>query len=474
MRNEAPLIRLVEVEAFIHDISTRMPFRYGIACMTEAPALHLRLTIEDSNGKLARGVAADGLPPRWFDKDPEKSLRQNVEDQVSAMTLARDVYLDCGARTATAAEHWQAALPRVYEDCAAAGLNALTSAFGSSFFERAMLDALARLHGLSFFDLLKNDLTGLETASILPDQPLKRLYCRHTVGLGDPIRTGDISGDDRLLDGLPQSLEECIDEYGLRYFKVKVCGEDEGDLQRIEELTRLFEERCADGYSITLDGNEQYRDPRQLTGLLKKLGQDPSTQRFCERILFIEQPLSRETALSAGIEEGLRELAGTRPIIIDESDDNLDSFERAAALGYRGTSHKNCKGIFKSLHNRRLICELNREAGEELFFQSAEDLANLPVIPLQQDLAAVAALGILHVERNGHHYFRGLEHLPRAEAAAALEAHPDLYEPFENSARLLIRNGCLNVTSLQGEGFGYGCELSLEERLRLEDWSCSM
>ena len=337
-----------------------------------------------------------------------------------------------------------------------------------------MLDALARLHGLSFFDLLKNDLTGLETASILPDQPLERLYCRHTVGLGDPIRTGDISGDDRLLDGLPQSLEECIDEYGLRYFKVKVCGEDEGDLQRIEELTRLFEERCADGYSITLDGNEQYRDPRQLTGLLKKLEQDPSTQRFCERILFIEQPLSRETALSAEIEEGLRELAGTRPIIIDESDDNLDSFERATALGYRGTSHKNCKGIFKSLHNRRLICELNREAGEELFFQSAEDLANLPVIPLQQDLTAVAALGILHVERNGHHYFRGLEHLPRAEAEAALEAHPDLYEPFENSARLLIRNGCLNVASLQGEGFGYGCELSLEERLRLEDWSCSM
>ena len=83
MRKEAPLIRLIEVEAFIHDISTRMPFRYGIACMTAAPALHIRLTIEDSNGKTAQGVAADGLPPRWFDKDPGKSLRQNVEDQAA-------------------------------------------------------------------------------------------------------------------------------------------------------------------------------------------------------------------------------------------------------------------------------------------------------------------------------------------------------------------------------------------------------
>lgn len=474
MDNEAPLIRLVEVEAYIHDVSTRMPFRYGIACMTAAPALHLRLAVEDSTGRTVRGVAADGLPPRWFDKDPGKSLRQNVEDQVRAMTIARDIYLDQGSRAATAAEHWQAALPRVYEDCAAAGLNALTSAFGSSFFERAMLDALARLCGLSFFELLKNDLTGIETASILPNRPLERLYCRHTVGLGDPVRSSDIAEDDRLRDGLPQSLEECIAEYGLRYFKVKVCGEDETDLERIENLSGLLEERCANGYSITLDGNEQYKDPLRLIELLKQLEKNPATERFCERILFIEQPLSRETALSGDVERGLRQLAAMRPIVLDESDDSLDSFRKAVALGYSGTSHKNCKGIFKSLHNRRLVCELNREAGEDRYFQSAEDLANLPVIPLQQDLTAVAALGIPHVERNGHHYFRGLEHLPPAEARAVLEAHPDLYEPFENSARLLIRNGELRVASLQCEGFGYGCELSLEDRLRLEDWTCSM
>ena len=156
-----------------------------------------------------------------------------------------------------------------------------------------MLDARARLCGLSFFELLKKNLTGLETSSILADRPLERLYCRHTVGLGAPVRTADIAEADRLADGLPQSLEECISEYGLHYFKVKVCGEDETDLERIAQLTALFEERCTGGYTITLDGNEQYKDPRQLIELLKKLKAAPTTRPFCERVLFIEQPLSR-------------------------------------------------------------------------------------------------------------------------------------------------------------------------------------
>ena len=34
---------------------------------------------------------------------------------------------------------------------------------------------------------------------------------------------------------------------------------------------------------------------------------------------------------------------------------------------------------------------------------------------------------VFHVERNGHHYFRGLDHLPSEVAAEALAAHPDLY-----------------------------------------------
>jgi hypothetical protein len=104
--------------------------------------------------------------------------------------------------------------------------------------------------------------------------------------------------------------------------------------------------------------------------------------------------------------------------------------------------------VFRALASRGL-CEITDDA-----FQSAEDLTNLPVVALQQDLATVAALSLPHVERNGHHYFRGLEHLSQREAEWALQAHPELYVRHQNSARLDIRGGELELDSLERPGYG--------------------
>ena len=64
--------------------------------------------------------------------------------------------------------------------------------------------------------------------------------------------------------------------------------------------------------------------------------------------LFIEQPIKRQVALERSI---ARAGAAYRPVIIDESDGELDAFPRARALGYAGVSSKNCKGFYKSLIN---------------------------------------------------------------------------------------------------------------------------
>jgi hypothetical protein len=102
---------------------------------------------------------------------------------------------------------------------------------------------------------------------------------------------------------------------------------------------------------------------------------------------------------------------------------------------------------------------------------SAEDLTNVPVVPLQQDLATVRALGLGHVERNGHHYVAGLAHCSSAERALATQRHADLYEGDAHAARLRIDGGRLRVGSLAVPGYGVGFDPDLGSMTPLERWS---
>src|SRR5262249_27727709 len=124
-------------------------------------------------------------------------------------------------------------------------VNPLTISFGSSLFERALADAAARLAGADAVGLLRHDPLEIrpgavhcelqpddfECWAVAPAPPT--LAVRHTVGLLDPITAADVPADAWLRDGLPQTLEDCIRTYGLRYFKVKVGGRVDDDLARL-------------------------------------------------------------------------------------------------------------------------------------------------------------------------------------------------------------------------------------------------
>jgi len=471
MRRGTPKFRLKGCEAVVQEVRTRMPFGYGKAQLTVAPLLHARVLIESSDGKFASGISADCLPPQWFDKDPAKTYRQEVESQIGAFQKAAVVYVSVGKSLRTAVDLWLEAYPKVLEEAYRSGINALTASFGSSFVERAIVDAVCRLRGVSFFEALRQDLLGFKTSEHLPAKLPDAIFCRHTVGLCDRLTAGEIPEKERVKDGLPQALEEDIETYGLRYFKIKLSGEHERDLERLSRIAALLHQRCKSGYRLSLDGNEQYRDLKDLERLIEDLRSKPYGTTFFDSILFIEQPLPRDIALTASVAGALEGLSRLKPVIVDESDDLPDSFERAAKLGYRGVSHKNCKGLFKSLQNRALICRLNGERKENFYFQTAEDLSTLPVVALQQDLASALALGIEHVERNGHHYFRGLDHLPKGEAAAALAAHSDLYEERQGSVFLHILDGMIACGSIQCTGYGYASEVAIDERTQLAAWT---
>lgn len=474
-------LRIKSIDFRFQNLRLRMPFRFGIATLTETPQMTMRLVAEDANGQRAVGYASDVLPALWFDKAPGKTIEEKVLDQVEIIALAARAYQREGTGLATPFELWWSLYPNIKARAAKLGINPLTAGFGSSFPERAMIDAACRLTGLPFFEMARRnqfgiepgavheELRGFDVRSVFPERPLDRIWCRHTVGLGDPLRVSEISAEDRVEDGFPQALEEDIADYGLRYFKIKIGSDRDWNLARLIEMARLFASGCGGGYRCTLDGNEQVKDLADAAWLLAELEKREDTRELRRSILFVEQPLSRETALDRSIAPAVQELRKSCKLLIDESDDDVTAFPTARAIGYDGISCKNCKGVFKAILNKCLLANWSGSGiGPTLL--SSEDLTNIGVVPLQEDFATIAALGIDHSERNGHHYFKGLAHLGENERASALRQHGDLYEERGGTTALRIRGGAIAIGSIHHAGFGYSSEIDFEHRLTLEEW----
>ena len=86
------MLSVKAVRLHVLNMRTRMPFRYGIASMTALPHLFVRVEA-DVNGKPAVGVAAEGLPPKWFTKDPTTTFRADLEDMLGVIRHAVQVAL---------------------------------------------------------------------------------------------------------------------------------------------------------------------------------------------------------------------------------------------------------------------------------------------------------------------------------------------------------------------------------------------
>ena len=348
---------------------------------------------------------------------------------------------------------------------------------------RAVLCALCRAAGRPLHELLRGDALGLDLGAVrgelrgitcadfLPTRPLGSVFARHTVGLGDPLRAADLEPSERLDDGLPYALDECIRAYDLRYFKIKVCGKPDADLSRLRQITAVITANCPNGFQATLDGNEQFYDLAAFREFYDQLAADAALRPLFDHLILIEQPLHRSKALADAVGEALPAWTSGPGMIIDESDGALGDLPRALALGYRGTSHKNCKGIVKGLANAALLHRHQQQHPALPCHLSGEDLANVGPITLLQDLAMMALLGITHVERNGHHYFRGLSALPSPMQQATLRAHPDLYrEAAAGFPTLDIRAGSLTLGTVNAAPFGFAADLSPDCFEPLADW----
>ena len=439
------------------------------------PLGHLRMVVRDSEGNTTFGCAADRLSVRWLDKRPGRSLDLKRRELVQLIHAVKDLYLK-HPKFESPFDQWKALHPQIMKLGQSAGQEDLTSSFASAIFERAMVDAVCRLQNRSVFQAVKKGTLGFQPAAIHPelkglkfsaaigDYPQTRFNIRHTVGTSDPLTDAEIPESKRVNDGLPESLEQYVKHDGVRFFKVKISGDPDRDFERLDRLWQIMLQ--ASEPVITLDANEAYTDLKAFARFVKKV-EDENIGLF-QHIQYIEQPLPRRLTHDPKTSRDIQAIAERKPLLIDEADGAVNSYRDAFKIGYHGTSHKNCKGFFKSLLNHALV--VNYALDGKPAFLSGEDLQNLPVVPLHQDFATLGILGLDHCERNGHHYNFGLSMLSDKDKANASKHHPDMYVRRGNELFLDVRDGIVVCDSLQVNGFGVRDEPDWPSMIKMADW----
>ncbi|MCM8530545.1 MAG: hypothetical protein NE330_05225 [Lentisphaeraceae bacterium] len=464
-------LKLLSVKHFVLNMQTRIPFKYGITTLRALP--HLFVEIELSvNGQIHKGISSEGLAPKWFTKNPETSTRFDIEEMLEVVLSASKLALEIES-SETLFGFWLELYKR-QENKLSSTKEPLLYSFGVSLIERALISAFCESKKQSFSNLLRSEQIGFRPEAVysqLPVKPCKkwfnfepceRVYVRHTVGLADIILNSELSKEKSISDGLPETLEDSIKTYHLKYFKIKLFGDLSKDIERLQKIAKLIQRNCSK-YSITLDGNEFFTDASDFKTYWETLSTHSELKGFLNNLLFVEQALHRNVALSERTAQVFNNWAKKPKMIIDEADGKLKNAQLALNSGYVGTSHKNCKGVFKGLAN---FCLTKHFDG----ILSGEDLCNVGPVALIQDLAVGATLGLTHIERNGHHYMKGLSMYSQSLQEKVCKIHSDLYENSRGFPALNIQNGQISLESINKAPFGLGLTLDMSEFTPLSDW----
>ena len=112
------------------------------------------------------GVSADHIPPKWFTKNPDGDLQDEIDEMLLVIKHA--------GKLAASITHedvfgfWY----ELYQQQAAwaheAGIPQLLAHFGTSLVERVLIDAFCRFQGQSFHPLLVGNAFGIRWDKIRP------------------------------------------------------------------------------------------------------------------------------------------------------------------------------------------------------------------------------------------------------------------------------------------------------------------
>jgi L-alanine-DL-glutamate epimerase-like enolase superfamily enzyme len=445
-------VRPVAATLYFLPVTNRVPLKFGPETVTHVVCARARLTVADRAGRRADGWGETPLSVQWAWPGT-----LSVETRLDAMKAfcvrlaeAWAGFNDFGHPLEVGHDFLLQVLSSLLQDlnrALAQPIPHLAALICCSVFDQALHDAYGNLHGIDIYQtynarfisrdlghfLEPTDNGGVSFAGRFPDQfliahPPTRVRAWHLVGGVDPLEPSDLTGREPD-DGYPVLLRDWIAADGLKCLKVKLRGIDAGwDFNRLAHVGRIAQEKNVDWLSA--DFNCTVNDPAYVNAILDRLQKEHS--RIYEKILYVEQPFPYDLEANRIDVHGV---SARKPLFLDESAHDWRFVRLGRSLGWSGVALKTCKTQTGAILS---LCWAKAH-GMPLMVQ---DLTNPMLAQIAHLRLAAHAGTIMGVETNCMQFY------PEASRAEA-EVHPGIYRR---------RDGCVNLSTLGGPGFGYRLE----------------
>ena len=422
-------IRILDVHYDFEEHQYRTPLKFGGVPTDHCVLFNVRIRVQTRDGKEAEGKGSMPLgnvwafPPRYAPFDESLAAMKKLAE------LAVKATQDCTlcAHPLELSEVLEPEFLRIADALSdtmqlASPIPKLCTVVTTSPIDAAIHDGFGKANGINSYNGLGEDfieadlshfLVPLANQNLLDKslnkqfvgkyldqytsrQPKPSMPLYHLVGALDPLTDADIA--ERLNDGLPETLPEWIVADGLTHLKIKLNGDDLGwDVARVLAIDKVTAEtqakRGIDTWHYSADFNETCQDVEYLLAFLSQI-QETEPAAF-QRLAYIEQPTDRN--LKAHPENKMHKAAEIKPVVIDESLTDFETFLLAREQGYSGVALKACKGQSQALL-------MGAAAAEYDMFLAVQDLTCPGASFLHSAGLAARIPGVTAIEGNSRQF----------------------------------------------------------------------
>lgn len=442
-------IRLKKADLYFLPVRLRVPLKFGNQVLTQVTCARVRVEVTGRDGQCAQGWGETPLSVGWVWPSTVDFHAREHELLEFCRKIARDITeMDQAGHPMEIGSAYMkeglSTLLKAHNEGVADEMHVphLASLVCYSPFDIAIHDAYGNLHDVPVYetytsDYMNHDLSaylepameGLSFEGKYPGEFLapvqQRIPVWHLVGGLDPIAQSELTGNEPD-DGYPVLLEDWIDRDGLKCLKVKLRGNDSSwDYDRLVRIGDISVSNNVE--HLTVDFNCTVTDPEYVNTILDNLKE--AMPDVYKRILYVEQPFPYDLEAN---QIDVHSTSSRKLLFMDESAHDWRLIQLGYSLGWTGVALKTCKtqtGALLSLcwakaHDMAIM---------------VQDLTNPMLAQIPHVLLAAYSGTIMGVESNGMQFY------PEA-SLAELEVHPGVYRR---------REGLLDLSTIQGPGFGY-------------------